>query len=113
MISEDQFTAYCLAGKLAGYDVAVAGLGQNGWGEGYLGGYGLGAAGLAIGATLIGLTITFINVTGASVNPARSLGPAIFVGGKALSQLWLFFVAPIVGGVLAGLLFRNWRFEAD
>jgi len=129
-----------LAGKLAGYDVAVAGLGQNGWGEGYLGGYGLGAAfsvetlgtfiysvvilgatakssttsaaGLAIGATLAGLIITFINVTGASVNPARSLGPAIFVGGKALSQLWLFFVAPIVGGVLAGLLFRNKKFEA-
>jgi aquaporin Z len=132
--------SWMLAGKLAGYDVSVAGLGQNGWGEGYLGGYGVGAAfaaealgtfiyavvilgatakkgstaaaGLAIGATLVGLIITFINVSGASVNPARSLGPAIFVGGKALSQLWLFFVAPILGGVLAGIMFREKEIEA-
>ncbi len=51
-----------------------------------------------------------IPVTGTSVNPARSLGPALFAGGKALSQLWLFFVAPILGAILAALV---WRFGFD
>jgi aquaporin Z len=45
-------------------------------------------------------------VTGVSVNPARSFGPAVLVGGQALSQLWLFFVAPAVGAVIAGLIYR-------
>ncbi len=45
-----------------------------------------------------------IQVTGVSVNPARSFGPALFVGGQALSQLWLFFVAPLIGAGLAGFL---------
>ncbi|HWA60126.1 MAG TPA: aquaporin [Caulobacteraceae bacterium] len=110
------------------------GLGQNGWGEGYLGGYPLAAAatfevvmtalftlvilgstgpkaapafaGLAIGITLAVIHIVGIQVTGVSVNPARSFGPAVLVGGKAIQQLWLFFVAPAAGAVIGGLLFR-------
>ena len=124
-----------VTGQLGGYDVAFQGLGQNGWGADYLGGYGLmsalifevvatflfvvvilGAtdkhgvtpvAGLAIGITLVVIHIVGIQITGVSVNPARSIGPAIFVGGTALSQLWLFIVAPILGGGLAGMLFKR------
>lgn len=129
-----------VTGKLGGYDVTAAGLGQNGWGEGYGGGYGLAsaiiaelvatfvflvvilgstskagatpAAGLAIGLTLVIIHIVFIPVTGVSVNPARSIGPALFVGGKAISQLWLFIIIPPIGGLLAGLLFKNKILEA-
>jgi aquaporin Z len=120
-----------LTGKIGGYNLATGGLGQNGWGAGYLGGYGLIAAfsveviatfvftlvilgatgpkgagiaaGLIIGLTLVVLHLPFINVTGLSVNPARSFGPALIVGGTALSQVWLFLVAPVIGGALAGL----------
>ncbi len=120
-----------LQGQLAGYDVAASGLGQNGWGEGYMGAYNMHAAflfelvatflfvlvilgvthdsghaamaGLAIGLTLVVIHIVGINITGVSVNPARSLGPAVFVGEGALSQLWLFIAAPLAGAVLAGL----------
>jgi aquaporin Z len=109
-------------------------LGSNGWGEGYLGGYntlsafvietvmtflflfvilavtskfGNGTmAGLAIGVTLMLIHLVAIPVTGTSVNPARSLGPALFAGGKALMQLWLFFVAPILGAILAALVWK-------
>jgi aquaporin Z len=123
-----------LKGKLAGYDLAVGGLGQNGWGQGYLGGYGLGSAlivefvatfifilvilsatnptttlevaGLIIGLTLFVLHFPFVNVTGLSVNPARSLGPALFVGGTALSQVWLFLLVPTLAGAAAGFLFK-------
>lgn len=126
-----------LSGKGAGWD---GGLGANGWGEGYGGGYSLGAAaltefvgtfiflvvilgatskagatpaaGLAIGLTLVIIHITFIKVTGVSVNPARSLGPALLLGGKALAQVWLFFVAPIAGAVAAGALFKARILEA-
>ncbi len=129
-----------VTGKLGGYDVAAAGLGQNGWGEGYGGSFGLGsaivvelvatfiflvvilgstskagatpAAGLAIGLTLAIIHIAFIPVTGVSVNPARSIGPALFVGGKAISQLWLFIIIPPIGGLLAGLLFKKKILEA-
>ncbi|MBK9081958.1 MAG: aquaporin [Rhizobiales bacterium] len=129
-----------LSGKATGWDLAKQGLGHNGWGAGYLGEYSLGAAfltefvgtfifvavilgatsaagstpvaGLAIGMTLVIIHITFINVTGVSVNPARSLGPALFVGGQALAQLWLFIVAPIAGGLLAGVLFKSRVLEA-
>ncbi|MFG1422757.1 aquaporin Z [Roseixanthobacter liquoris] len=126
---------YAIAsGRLTGFDAETEGLGQNGWGEGYLGGYGLGAAvaaelvgsfiflvvilgstsragitqaaGLAIGLSLVMIHIVLIPVTGVSVNPARSIGPALFVGGKALAQLWLFIVVPPIGAMLAGLLFR-------
>ena len=130
-----------VSGKLSGYDVAAAGLGQNGWGSGYLGGYGLvsaflfeivatflflvvilgstqaGApsamAGLAIGLTLVVIHIVGIQVTGVSVNPARSLGPALFAGTHALSQLWLFIVAPFIGAALAGIMFKSGLLEAD
>jgi aquaporin Z len=63
-----------------------------------------GFAGLAIGFTLFLIHIVSIPVTGTSVNPARSLGPALFVGGDALSQLWLFWVAPFIGAILAALV---------
>lgn len=125
----------------ADYSVAENGLGQNGWGAGYLGEYSLfsafvfevvatflflvvilGAtsgnapaamAGLAIGLALVVIHLVGINVTGVSVNPARSFGPALFAGATALGQLWLFIVAPIIGGVAAGLLFRSGVFEND
>ena len=112
----------------------MANLGQNGWGQGYLGEYGMHAAlifevvmtaifvvvilgvsgdkghgpfaGVAIGITLAVIHIVGIQVTGVSVNPARSFGPAVLVGGQALGQLWLFIVAPAVGAVLGALLFR-------
>lgn len=121
-------------GLLAGYDVAVNGLGQNGWGPGYLGGYNLGAgivfefvatllfiivilgstqggaptqiAGLAIGISLVAIHLFGISITGVSVNPARSLGPALFVGGKALAQVWMFLVVPSLAGIVGGGLFR-------
>lgn len=64
-------------------------------------------AGLAIGLTLVLIHIVFIPVTGTSVNPARSFGPALLVGGEAWSQLWLFWLAPLVGAVAAGLA-HNW-----
>jgi aquaporin Z len=123
-----------LSGKSAGWSGS---LGQNGWGTGYLGQYNLlsafifevvatflflvcilgvtqkGApaqvAGLAIGLTLVAIHIVGINVTGVSVNPARSLGPAIVgVGANpgALGQVWLFIVAPLIGAGIAGLLFK-------
>lgn len=121
-----------LSGKLDGYDLAQGGLAQNGWGRGYLAGYGLAAAfvteivatfifvfvilrvtgergagplaGLIIGLTLLMLHLPFVSITGLSVNPARSLGPAVVVGGTALAQVWLFIVAPVIGGALAGVV---------
>jgi aquaporin Z len=125
-----------LNGSLSGgYDVEARGLGQNGWGLGFLGAYDgfaafvtefvataifvaviLGAvstdatrsfAGIAIGGALTVIIVAFLNVTGVSLNPARSFGPALFVGTKAISQLWLFLVAPSFAGLLTGLLFRT------
>jgi len=61
-------------------------------------------AGLVIGLTLVLVHLVCINLTGTSVNPARSLGPAIFVGGEALANVWVFFVGPLVGGALAALV---------
>ena len=58
-------------------------------------------AGLAIGLTLVLVHLACIRYTGTSVNPARSIGPALFAGGEALSQLWIFIVAPLCGGALA------------
>ncbi|MFJ6699602.1 MIP family channel protein [Streptomyces sp. NPDC091272] len=66
----------------------------------------LGFDGLPIGLALAVIHLVGIPLTGTSVNPARSLGPALFAGGAALSQLWLFIVAPLVGGVLAALAHR-------
>ena len=72
-----------------------------------------GFAGLVIGLTLVVIHIFGIHITGVSVNPARSLGPALFVGGQALSQVWLFLLVPTVAGAVAGLLFRLKTLEAD
>ena len=123
-------------GNVNGYDIAANGVGQNGWGESYLGKYGMisafvfefvatllfvivilgstspGApttvAGIAIGFTLVAIHLFGIQITGVSVNPARSIGPAIFSGSaQALGQLWLFIAAPMLGGAVAGLLFRE------
>jgi aquaporin Z len=66
-----------------------------------------GFAPIAIGLGLTLIHLVSIPVTNTSVNPARSTGPALFVGGLALQQLWLFWVAPIVGGVIGGLLYRT------
>jgi aquaporin Z len=132
---------YLIATGKVGYDLAVNGLGQNGWGAGYLGEYNLASAlvfeivatflflvvilgstqksapgafaGLAIGFTLVLIHIVGIQVTGVSVNPARSFGPAIIVGGTAVSQLWLFIVAPLIGAGLAGLFFRQKLLETE
>ena len=66
----------------------------------------------AVAGIVIGLTLTFVHImgiplTGTSVNPARSLAPALFLGGQALEQVWVFILAPIVGAVLAGLLYKG------
>ncbi len=66
-----------------------------------------GLAGLAIGLTLTLIHLISIPVTNTSVNPARSTSQAVFVGGWALSQLWLFWIAPIIGGVLGGLVYKS------
>lgn len=128
-------------GKISGYDVAKSGLGQNGWGAGYIGGYNMTAAflfemvatflfvvvilgstqssapsslaGLAIGITLVVIHIVGIPVTGVSVNPARSIGPAVVVGGEAFAQLWLFLVAPCLGAAAAGFLFKSGTLDAS
>lgn len=63
-------------------------------------------AGLAIGLTLVLVHIVCIPLTGTSVNPARSFGPALFQGGAALSQLWLFIVAPFVGAALSAVVWK-------
>jgi aquaporin Z len=120
-----------------GYSAAAQGLGANGFGAHSPGQYGAGTAFLAetvltfllvltvLGATdsrapvgfaglAIGLVLTLIHLVGipltnTSVNPARSLGPAVFVGGWALEQLWLFIVAPLLGGGLAAAVYRTVR----
>ncbi len=112
--------------------------GANGWGEGYLGNYSITAAfiaeavftflflyvifnvtskhgnstmaGLAIGITLVLIHLVAIPITGTSVNPARSFGPALLAGGKALEQVWLFLVAPVIGAVAAALV---WKFTGE
>jgi len=66
----------------------------------------VGIAPIAIGLALTLIHLIGIPVTNVSVNPARSTGPAVFVGGWALSQLWLFWVAPIIGALLAGAVSR-------
>jgi aquaporin Z len=124
---------YDIAMGAPGFNVA-AGFAANGYAEHSPGKYGLSACFLAeavltmmflfviMGAThgkaptgfapvAIGLALTLIHlisipVTNTSVNPARSTGPALFVGGWALTQLWLFWVAPIIGGAAGGLLYR-------
>jgi aquaporin Z len=125
---------YVIASGKEGFDVVQSGFAANGYAAHSPGGYSL-AAGLVaelvltymflliiLGATdrrvptgfapiAIGLGLTLIHlisipVTNTSVNPARSTGPALFVGGWALAQLWLFWLAPIVGAILAGFTYR-------
>ncbi|HYH56575.1 MAG TPA: aquaporin Z [Anseongella sp.] len=130
---------YLVLKGLPGFTMGEWALGANGWGEGYLAGYTTSSAfiaeavltflflfvifattskwgnstmaGLAIGLTLVLIHLVAIPITGTSVNPARSLGPAIFSGGKALAQLWLFFVAPLAGGILAALVWKGFEKE--
>jgi aquaporin Z len=124
---------YVIASGAAGFDLA-GGFASNGFGEHSPGGYSMLAGFVAevvltfmflmiiLGATderapaglapvAIGLGLTLIHlvgipITNTSVNPARSTGPALFVGGWALSQLWLFWVAPILGGIAAGAAYK-------
>jgi aquaporin Z len=121
-------------GKTGGYDVAANGFAQNGWStysmvSAFLfelaatfifvmvilratAADGAGAlAGLAIGLTLVAVHLAGIAVSGSSVNPARSLGPALFAGGAALSQLWLYIVAPCIGAAAAGFVLRTDTFK--
>lgn len=70
-------------------------------------------AGLGIGLTLTALHLCFIPVSGNSLNPARSIGPALFSGGAAIGQLWLYIVAPMIGGAIAGAVAKAGIFEKD
>jgi aquaporin Z len=124
---------YVIASGKVGFDLA-SGFAANGYGEHSPGGYSLvagfvaeivltlffllvilgstdkrapqGFAPIAIGLCLTLIHLVDIPVTNASVNPARSTGPALFVGGWALSQLWLFWVAPIIGAAIGGIVYR-------
>ncbi len=130
---------YIIASGHAGFDVS-AGFASNGYGAHSPGGYSLtaclvtevvmtfaflfvimgathgaapkGFAPLAIGLCLTLIHLISIPVTNTSVNPARSTGPALFAGGWAVAQLWLFWVAPIVGGALGGFVYR-WISEEE
>jgi aquaporin Z len=125
---------YLIASGKPAFDLQASGFAANGYGEHSPQKYGLGAAlitevvmtfmfllvilgatharasagfgGLAIGLALTLIHLISIPVTNTSVNPARSTGPAIFLGGWALGQLWLFWIAPIVGALLAGAVTR-------
>lgn len=124
---------YLIANGKPGFEIS-SGLASNGYGEHSPGGYSLlsgfitevvmtfffifvimgatderapkGLAGVAIGLSLTLIHLISIPVTNTSVNPARSTGPAIFVGDWALSQLWLFWVAPVLGGIIAGYVYN-------
>jgi len=124
---------YYIASGQSGFSVSD-GFAANGYGEHSPGGYSMGAgfamevimtlmfvfiilgaiskkapagfAGIAIGLALTVIHLVSIPVTNTSVNPARSTGPALFVGDWAVSQLWMFWVAPIIGALLAGFIWR-------
>ena len=125
---------YVIASGAAGFDV-TAGFASNGYGEHSPGGYSMvaalvaevvltffflmiilgatdgrapaGFAPIAIGLALVLIHLISIPVTNTSVNPARSTGPALFAGGWAIQQLWMFWVAPLVGALLAGFVHRG------
>lgn len=129
------FTLYVIVTGKADYSLAANGLAANGVGEASPGGYAMatgflvevlltffflfvimgatdakapaGFAPLAIGLTLALIHLISIPVTNTSVNPARSTGPALVVGGVALQQLWLFWVAPILGGLIGGFVYKE------
>lgn len=124
-------------GTPGGYDASVLGFAANGYGDHSPGHYGLvaavlteivltfflvltvigatdlkapvGFAGIAIGLVLTLIHLVGIPVTNTSVNPARSIGPALFVGGWALQQLWLFIVAPLIGALMAAGVYNGFR----
>jgi aquaporin Z len=121
-------------GAAGGYDPTLAGFAANGYGDHSPGRYNLiaaflaeviltfflmftvlgatdikapvGFAGIPIGLVLALIHLVGIPVTNTSVNPARSIGPAVFVGGWALSQLWLFIIAPLIGAIVAAVVYR-------
>jgi aquaporin Z len=129
------FILYVVATGKPGFDVVASGVAANGFGEHSPGKYSFlaalvsevvlpymfllvilgstdrrapaGFAGIAIGLALVLIHLICIPVTNTPVNAARSTGPGLFVGGWALSQLWLFWVAPIVGALLAGFTYRG------
>lgn len=131
---------YLIASGKAGFDVVASGFAANGYGAHSPGGYSMAAgfiaevvltfffllvilgatskrapagfAGLAIGLCLTLIHLISIPVTNTSVNPARSTAPALFVGGWALGQLWLFWVAPVLGALAAGAVSR-WFASGD
>lgn len=126
--------ALIVTGQDGGYALTENGLAQNGYGSESAGGYSVlacfvtelvlsalflfvifpsvrkgapkGFAGISIGLSLTLIHLISIPVTNTSVNPARSLGPALFSGEYAIGQLWLFIIAPILGGILAALLWK-------
>jgi aquaporin Z len=128
-------------GAANGYDATVSGFAANGYGANSPGGYSMlsallteiiltfflvytvlaatdirapvGFAGIAIGFVLTLVHLVGIPVTNTSVNPARSIGPAIFVGGWAMTQLWLFIVAPFIGAALAAGVYRGTHTPAE
>ena len=131
---------YFIASGKPGFDLAASGLAANGYGDNSPGGYTLisglvcevvmtamfiliimgatdkrapaGLAPIAIGLALTLIHLISIPVTNTSVNPARSTGPALIVGGWALEQLWLFWLAPLVGAAMGGLTYR-WLGKED
>jgi len=128
------FALWAMFSDASGYSVASVGLGTDGWGSHSMIGLGMAGAfaaeviltflfvlivlaatshaatagfgGLAIGMALALVHLLGIPLTGTSVNPARSLGPALVVGGEALAQLWLFIIAPLIGGAIAAVVAR-------
>jgi aquaporin Z len=124
---------FIIASGAPGFDAATSGFGSNGYGDHSPGGYELGAvmvsevvltgllvltvllttdkraapgfAGIPIGIVLALIHLISIPVDNTSVNPARSIGPAIFQGGWALEQLWIFIVAPLVGALVAAIIY--------
>lgn len=128
------FLLLCIATGAPGFDLSSSGLAQNGYGTASPGGYSLqsgaiievvltagfliiilgstdsrapmGFAPIAIGLSLTLIHLISIPITNTSVNPARSTGPALIVGGLALQQLWLFWLAPLIGGAVGGAGYR-------
>ena len=133
------FTLYWIASGKGGWELTTGGMASNGFGERSPGGFDMisgfitevlltamflfiimgathgrapaGFAPIAIGLALTLIHLISIPVTNTSVNPARSTGPALVEGGIALQQLWLFWVAPLIGGALGGMIYRYWIAE--